>query len=122
MHATAPDPHTHPDTDAVSAHLRRFESIDEARTALGDPDDSVFDHPGWCWPDPRQDLPDRKCWVVVLPDPRGAIWTTTTRASDPPHELWDITGEPPDMTVTPSIDVQVEGGWHGHITNGELTP
>lgn len=85
--------------------------------------------------------PGRECWWIELPndDPRlgtpghpGDIsWRTTDRASDPPHELWDVTGEAPLLTVTPSIDVlafvvhdgeTVRDGsyWHGFITNGEL--
>jgi hypothetical protein len=90
--------------------------------------------PGMMWRDPAGDISNRECWCVVLPndrrDERAAeiIWCTTDVASDPPHEMWDVSGTPPLLTVTPSIDVEfwrpdgVRDGsyWHGHITNGEL--
>ena len=31
---------------------------------------------------------------------------------------WDVSGEPPNCTVSPSINVK--GNWHGFLTNGEL--
>lgn len=34
---------------------------------------------------------------------------------------WARTGEPPNITVTPSINIGPEI-WHGWITNGEMTP
>lgn len=90
--------------------------------------------PGMMWRDPRYDETGRECWWVVLPNNRpgeGATeitWRTTDRASDPPHDMWDVQGVPPLITVTPSIDVEFwtragerDGSyWHGHITNGEL--
>lgn len=45
-------------------------------------------------------------------------------ASEPPHGYWERTGEPPAVTVTPSLDV-AKGepyAWHGWLTNGELVP
>lgn len=41
--------------------------------------------------------------------------------TDPPHSYWTRTGEPPMVTVTPSLNVNNEQ-WHGWLTNGELTP
>lgn len=101
--------------------------------------------PGMMWRDPEWDDEGdgRECWWIVLPDTTGLCgtpghpsqitWRTTDRASAPPHEMWAVTGEPPNITVTPSIDVQcwvVENGqsvrkgsyWHGFITNGIGTP
>jgi hypothetical protein len=78
----------------------------------------IWCRPGWCWPIPDNDLPDRKCWAIVLPG-RTGIWTTTDRSSDEGNPLWDVTGEPPNLTVKPSIDASP--GWHGHITDGVLT-
>lgn len=41
--------------------------------------------------------------------------------TDPPHGHWTLTGEPPTVTVTPSLNVNNDQ-WHGWLTNGELTP
>lgn len=41
--------------------------------------------------------------------------------TDPPHGYWTRTGEPPLVTVTPSLNVNNEQ-WHGWLTNGELAP
>jgi hypothetical protein len=42
-------------------------------------------------------------------------------ASDPPHGHWTWTGEPPNVTATPSLNVNHEE-WHGYLANGELVP
>jgi hypothetical protein len=42
-------------------------------------------------------------------------------ATDPPHGYWTRTGEPPLITVTPSLNVNDEQ-WHGWLTNGVLMP
>jgi hypothetical protein len=99
----------------------------------------------WRYPDGDED--GRECWWIVLPNDHPDIGTpghpgqmsflTTQRASDPPHQMWDVTGTPPLITVHPSIDVLRfvpgppdgdgkatwvrEGSyWHGWITNGEM--
>ena len=93
--------------------------------------------PGMCWRYPPGDVPGRECWWIILPNPRGdgveVSWRTTDRASEPPHEMWDVSGVAPDLTVTPSIDVECwrvgpdgksyrDGShWHGHIVAGALT-
>jgi hypothetical protein len=79
--------------------------------------------PGDMWHEPESDMTGepvaRECWAVVLPN--GRVWRTTDPASDPPHPLWDVTGQPPRITVHPSInDTDPRGGWHGWIENGEL--
>lgn len=63
-------------------------------------------------------------WLIVLPHRNpdrkwNRLWCTLQQASD--GQLWQVTGEAPKLTVTPSIDCVEAGGWHGHITNGELT-
>lgn len=91
--------------------------------------------PGMMWRYPRGDVPGRECWWIVLPNTRsdGATeisWCTTDHASSPPHEMWDVTGAPPAITVSPSIDVEhwtragVRDGsyWHGFIRNGMIDP
>jgi hypothetical protein len=83
----------------------------------------------------------RECWWIELPmidarlgtpgHPIRISWRTTDRESNPPHAMWNVSGTPPLLTVTPSIDVEcwvvrdgqsVRDGsyWHGFITNGEL--
>lgn len=94
------------------------------------------------WRYPPGDIDGRECWWIELPPdsrigtpghPGNLSWRTTDRASEPPHEMWDVSGTPPLLTVTPSIDVEcwvIRGGktvrdgsyWHGHITNGVFTP
>lgn len=93
--------------------------------------------PGEMWRVPSGDIQGRECWWIVLPNlkPLGPgyaseiTWRTTDRASSPPHELWEVTGEPPLITVSPSIDVECwvvrngvsvrEGSYfHGRIQEG----
>ena len=97
--------------------------------------------PGMMWRYPPGDRDGRESWWIVLPSshpdlgtpghPSSLSWRTTDRASSPPHEMWNVVGSPPLITVTPSLDVLrfvkrgdewVRDGsyWHGFITNGEL--
>lgn len=41
--------------------------------------------------------------------------------SDPPYRYWQRTGYPPEVSVTPSLNVNHDE-WHGHLTGGVLTP
>lgn len=96
--------------------------------------------PGEMWRSESSDIPGRECWWIELPNskPSGPgyaseiTWRTTDRASSPPHELWEVTGEPPYITVSPSIDVECwvnrngvpvrEGSYfHGWIKDGFIT-
>lgn len=102
--------------------------------------------PGMMWRYEPGDADGLECWWIVLPNTKqqgpGYVhevsWRTTDRASRPPHERWTVTGQAPNLTVTPSIDVEcwlypsgdaaqaapppVRDGsyWHGFIRNGEL--
>lgn len=102
--------------------------------------------PGMMWRHLAGDAAGRESWWIVLPNhpdlgtpghPSQLSWRTTDRASDPPHQMWDVSGIAPLITVTPSIDVErwvvreIDGKprsvregsyWHGFITNGVLTP
>jgi hypothetical protein len=52
--------------------------------------------------------------------PDGAyLWHTNMTASES-KDYWTVTGEPPAITVSPSINIGPEI-WHGHIVNGEMT-
>jgi hypothetical protein len=85
---------------------------------------TVFDWqrlpPGSMWRMPEEDKPGRECWAIVLPNNAG-IWNTTDG-----NNMWDVGGDPPNLTVSPSILVstRVKGVdkelWHGFITNGEM--
>jgi hypothetical protein len=90
----------------------------------------MMDDPGamWRWPDLDRD--GREAWVIVLPN-RAGIWWTTYVADDSNIDgsttgrMWEVTGEPPNITVTPSInagDGAGPGNWHGHINDGVMTP
>ena len=95
--------------------------------------------PGMMWRYPEGDEAGRECWWIVLPNtkPQGpgygpeVTWRTTDRAAKPPHEMWQVTGTAPNLTVGPSVDVECwvtrdgqpvrEGSyWHGWIRNGQL--
>lgn len=96
---------------------------------------------GMVWRYEGGDTDGRESWWVELPrthpdigttgHPGSVSWRTTDRASAPPHQMWEVAGEPPNLTVTPSIDVQryvlrdgatVRDGsyWHGWITDGKI--
>lgn len=102
---------------------------------------------GTMWRYLEGDADGRECWWIVLPQDHPDVGTrghpseisfrTTQRAHDPPHAMWDVTGTPPLITVSPSIDVMryvrgpddAEGKptwvregsyWHGHIRNGQI--
>ena len=93
----------------------------EANGRIGHTHPSLPIAPGDMWHEPELDGEHGECWAVVLPN--GRVWRTTDPASDPPHELWDVSGEPPDITVSPSInDTSPRGGWHGWIRDGVLDP
>jgi hypothetical protein len=59
---------------------------------------------------------DQPHLMVACPD---GIWCADCPESDGPG-LWTRTGEPPNVTVTPSIFINRPTGWHGWLTNGEL--
>lgn len=80
--------------------------------------------PGMMWP---LELlhEDSAGFSVVLcrhTDARGVIWPIVWHTRQPADEAnaprWDVVGNAPHLTVTPSINVI--GIWHGWIRNGEL--
>lgn len=76
-----------------------------------------LDGPDKSWQVPGNMWRDDECWVVVLPN--GDLWYSGIPASD--GSYWTVTGEAPNITVTPSIDDRdPENPWHGWIRNGEL--
>lgn len=61
-------------------------------------------------------------WADIRPPlcivcPNGETWEADRKASN--GEGWEIRGEWPNLTITPSIVVR---GYHGFLTNGEFTP
>ena len=60
---------------------------------------------------------DVRPMFVILPS--GSLFCLHSQAGD--GKAWEVTGELPNVTVSPSID-QGKGGWHGHIRNGVMTP
>lgn len=54
--------------------------------------------------------------IVVTP---AGMWCVDCPESDPPHGLWNKIGEPPNLTCTPSININ-QGQWHGWLRDGEL--
>lgn len=60
------------------------------------------------------------CPVCTANDNAHKIRVPLAPATDRFGQSWQHTGEYPDtLTLRPSIDA---GCWHGHITNGEITP
>lgn len=77
---------------------------------------------GDMWRVPTKDQPDRECWAILLPNGAG-VWLTIEEAGGTDQQgwgPWSVTGTPPNITVSPSIDAG--GLWHGTITNGEMSP
>jgi hypothetical protein len=77
--------------------------------------------PGGMW---RCDCHGEKGWLISLPsrnpDPEwNRLWCTLDGAGD--GKGWTVTGEAPNLTVSPSINCLEPGGWHGHIVNGEIS-
>lgn len=57
-------------------------------------------------------------WAIVLPN--MTIWYTTQTVAD--GTTWDVSGDPPNITVNPSInDPNPTNGWHGWIKEGVIT-
>ena len=106
----------------MSAPLRYFVSWEHAASSLFKPGERVKMPPGTMWRDPKQDRDGREAWVVILPN--GHQWATTDRASGSDDSFgWEVTGEPPQISVTPSIDDRWPGKeWHGWIRNGVMEP
>ncbi len=81
---------------------------------------------GDMWRTPKNDHDGRECWHIRLPDKGvnpnwGNYWYTTAGTQDSNGwNAWEVTGEPPNITVSPSINILGENGWHGHIKEGEI--
>lgn len=54
----------------------------------------------------------------------GGIACLDCPADKEPHAYWTRSGEPPDVTVSPSLDVGPETPthWHGFLVAGQLNP
>jgi hypothetical protein len=69
--------------------------------------------------------PRWKAGVLVIDCPcgkcGGRIRVRTQLAEGPKQtgdeHIWQVSGEFPDLTLTPSVDA---GCWHGFITNGDV--
>ena len=109
--------------------LRAFASRDDMLSAIAEPTDTPglrrVPRPlpaGVMWRTPEDDRQGREAWAVILSN--GNQWSTTEPAEGHPGPFgWEVTGTPPLITVTPSIDDRWPGNpWHGWIINGELVP
>lgn len=73
----------------------------------------------------RDHFPTRPPIIVMLPMRAhdGEIvawpWCVDTKQSDDPHGGWAVTGEPPNITVSPSINAI--GAYHGWLTDGVIS-
>jgi hypothetical protein len=86
------------------------------------PADAEDWEPGRMWPRAVRLGDGTVCagWWVILCDAgdRPVLWHTAIPAQN--GSRWEVTGQPPKITVRPSINVI--GVWHGWITDGELVP
>jgi len=89
-----------------------------------------------CWNDGGEENVGAMVWRYHTPDehdtscrpfphlgvmtPAGLVCLDCPE-SDAPYGKWIRTGEPPMVTVTPSLNVS-RGEWHGFLSAGELTP
>jgi hypothetical protein len=91
------------------------------------PDGTVVEHAadlpvGAMW---RCDCHGELGWLIVLPHQKSTgrewarLWCTKQQAGD--GLLWTVTGEAPNITVSPSINCLEPGGWHGFIQNGVIS-
>ncbi len=78
--------------------------------------------PGMMWP--RELVPEGAGHTIVLcrhTYPNGYVhpitWHTKQATAD--GRPWSVTGEPPNITVSPSINVV--GIWHGWIRDGVIS-
>jgi hypothetical protein len=79
--------------------------------------------PGDMWPCKYSDhrIEGRgPCWIVRMPG-NAWVWHTNGESTSEGEGLWTVTGEAPNITVHPSINIGPEI-WHGWIKNGEMTP
>lgn len=60
------------------------------------------------------------CWVIRMPG-TAWVWHINDVSSRDGEGFWEVTGEPPDITVKPSINIGPEI-WHGWITAGDMAP
>ncbi len=75
----------------------------------------------WRWHKPLDyDGDPRPMPHLAVRTPAG-LFCIDCPATDEPHGHWTRTGDPPNVTVTPSINIGPEI-WHGHLTAGELAP
>ena len=84
---------------------------------------AYWNDPGAMFRWPSFDTVDRECWCIALPNKAGLWWTTYEVY--PSREMWDVIGEPPNITVNPSINAGDGPGphnWHGIIKDGEMNP
>jgi hypothetical protein len=57
-------------------------------------------------------------WIIMLPN--RAVWYTWEHAAGTGNR-WDVSGEAPGLTVSPSIWDQTPGSeWHGWIRDGHF--
>jgi len=76
-----------------------------------------------CWrnhPASEHDTDPRPFPHLGVMTPAGLVCLDCPE-TDPPHRKWARTGEPPNVSVTPSLNVNKEQ-WHGFLTDGMLVP
>jgi hypothetical protein len=108
----------------VSAQLHIVDRPVDERGVVND-HWGLVDDPGAMWRIPDWDKDGRECWAIVLPNRAGIWWTTYRAGNNTDGPLWEVTGEPPNITVNPSINAGDGPGphnWHGWIKDGVMTP
>lgn len=114
--------------------IRYFESYDAAVAAFGDrgrfpigtmyPDSEMVDRVfrGKRFLSPQYfatHAAHRQPLVVELPSGHFCIDSSYIKKGVPQDSGWAVTGDPPNVTLTPSVNI--EGSYHGFITNGVIS-
>jgi hypothetical protein len=78
----------------------------------------------WAWHEyEAYDTQHRPFPHLMVMTPAGLVCMDCPE-TDPPHSYWVRDGELPNVTVSPSLNVNEgnPGAWHGWLIGGELTP
>lgn len=100
------------------------ESVEDCFSADGQP--LNYRVGAMCWrhhdqPNPELDTDPRPLPHLAVMTPAGLVCLDCPADGDRdrPGRYWVRDGEPPVVTVTPSLNVR-HGMWHGWLTEGEL--
>jgi hypothetical protein len=77
---------------------------------------------------PERDTSPRPPPHLAVMTPAGIVCLDCPATRGEPGRYWTVTGTPPKVTATPSLDINPQDPpndsphWHGFLTDGVLTP